>query len=53
MTDEKPDEDKNGETLKRFDMYRFFSRKDVILAIILTVAFLIFSVAIRFLSQPV
>lgn len=43
----------NGETLKRFDMYRFFSRKDLILAIALVVAFLIFSLAVRFVSQPI
>lgn len=52
MTDEKHQGD-NGETLKRFDMYRFFSRKDVILIIIFVVAFLIFSLAIRLLPQPV
>ena len=31
---------------KSFDMYSFFSRKDVILAIAFIIAFLIFSVAI-------
>ncbi|MCB1652102.1 MAG: hypothetical protein KDI46_08625 [Alphaproteobacteria bacterium] len=38
----------NGEVLKTFDMYHFFSRKDVILAIIFLIVFLIFSLAVLF-----
>ena len=45
--------DKNDESMKTFDMYHFFSRKDVILAIAFVIAFLIFSVAIAFLPQSV
>ena len=40
------------ETLKTFDMYRFFSRKDVILAIILIV-FALAYVVYKALSAPV
>lgn len=39
------------EDLKTFDMYHFFSRKDVILVIAFLIAFLIFSVAIAFYPQ--
>ena len=42
-----------GEDLKTFDMYHFFSRKDVILVIAFLIAFLIFSMAILFQPQPV
>ncbi|MCC6598458.1 MAG: hypothetical protein IT559_06680 [Alphaproteobacteria bacterium] len=52
MDTENPQEPKNGkEMLKRFDMYRFFSRKDVILVIAFLVAFLIFSLAIWLVPQ--
>ena len=36
-----------------FDMYSFFSRKDVMLAIAFIIAFLIFSLAIFFAPQVV
>ena len=47
MTDEKKKDEGT------FDMYHFFSRKDVILAIVFLVAFLIFTLALQFLPQPV
>ena len=43
----KPEKDQS----KTFDMYHFFSRKDVILAIGFIIAFLIFSVVILLLPQ--
>lgn len=52
MKEENPLKD-DREVLKRFDMYRFFSRKDVIVAISFTVAFLIFSLAIWLLPQVI
>lgn len=52
MTDQKP-KAKDSDTLKAFDMYRFFSRKDVLLAIAFVIAFLIFSLAILFAPQMV
>ena len=45
------DEQKNKEVLKTFDMYHFFSRKDVILAIILILLLLGF-VLYKSLSVP-
>lgn len=39
--------------MKTFDMYHFFSRKDVVLAMAFVIAFLIFAVAIALLPQPV
>ncbi len=39
MTD-KPEKNKENETLKTFDMYHFFSRKDVIMMMILFVVVL-------------
>ncbi|MCB9983319.1 MAG: hypothetical protein H6861_06565 [Rhodospirillales bacterium] len=38
---------KNGQVLKTFDMYHFFSRKDVILVMAFVIAFLIFTLAIK------
>ncbi|MCB9981768.1 MAG: hypothetical protein H6860_05150 [Rhodospirillales bacterium] len=38
---------KNGEVLKTFDMYHFFSRKDVIVVMAFIIAFLIFTLAIK------
>lgn len=48
MSDE---EKKEEEILKTFDMYHFFSRKDVMLAIVFIIAFLIFSLAILLYPQ--
>ena len=45
------EEKKEQEILKTFDMYHFFSRKDVILAIVFIIAFLIFSLAILLVPQ--
>ncbi len=43
-----------SEVFKTFDMYHFFSRKDVIAAIILVVALLLFAVfSGMFVPQPV
>lgn len=42
---EKKAEKKDQEVLKTFDMYHFFSRKDVILIMAFLIAFLIFSIA--------
>ena len=42
---------KKDDTLKTFDMYHFFSRKDVILAMAFVIAFLIFSLAITLAPQ--
>jgi len=42
---------KDDEILRTFDMYHFFSRKDVIFAIGFIIAFLIFSLAILFYPQ--
>lgn len=42
---------KQGEILKTFDMYHFFSRKDVILVMAFTIAFLIFALAIFLYPQ--
>ncbi len=47
------DEEKKEETLKTFDMYHFFSRKDVILVIVFIISFLIFSLAILLYPQAV
>lgn len=52
MSDDKNTEEEK-EILKTFDMYHFFSRKDVILAIIFLIAFLIFSMAILFYPEVV
>ena len=49
MSEEKKKE--KNETLQNFDMYHFFSRKDVVLAIIFIVAFLIFSLAMLLVPQ--
>ncbi|MCD8498376.1 MAG: hypothetical protein LRZ85_10130 [Alphaproteobacteria bacterium] len=48
---EKPEDDANEEVLKTFDMYRFFSRYDVI-AIILVVLGLLLYVLYTFLISP-
>ncbi|MGB0718874.1 MAG: hypothetical protein ACPGRX_00255 [Bdellovibrionales bacterium] len=40
MTDKNPNDDKEG--LKTFDMYHFFSRKDVIAVIVLVLIILVF-----------
>ena len=40
-----------NEVLKTFDMYHFFSRKDVILVMAFLIAFLIFSLAIWLYPQ--
>ncbi len=48
MSDKKT---KDSEVLKTFDMYSFFSRKDVLLVIAFIIAFLIFSLAILFAPQ--
>ncbi|HOO81341.1 MAG TPA: hypothetical protein PK513_02425 [Alphaproteobacteria bacterium] len=40
-------EQKNGEVLKTFDMYHFFSRKDVIFVMAFVIAFLIFTLAVK------
>lgn len=45
------EDEKKEEILKTFDMYHFFSRKDVILAIIFIVAFLIFTLTILLYPQ--
>ncbi|MAF98153.1 MAG: hypothetical protein CMH26_05915 [Micavibrio sp.] len=45
--------EQDSETLKTFDMYHFFSRKDVILAIILIVALLVFALYSIFYPQMV
>lgn len=50
MTDQK--KPANDKPLKTFDMYHFFSRKDVILAIAFIIAFLIFALAIQLFPQP-
>lgn len=43
----KKGEQKNGEVLKTFDMYHFFSRKDVIFVMAFVIAFLIFTLAVK------
>ncbi len=54
MTNPKNDEPKDDqEVLKTFDMYHFFARKDVILAIAFVVAFLIFALAALLAPQVV
>ena len=45
------DQDKKEEILKTFDMYHFFSRKDVIFVIVFLVAFLIFAAAVKLAPQ--
>lgn len=45
--------EQDSETLKTFDMYHFFSRKDVILAIILIVALLVLALYSIFYPQMV
>jgi len=50
MSKEKKNQ-KEPEVLKTFDMYHFFSRKDVILVIAFIIAFLIFSLAILLSPQ--
>ncbi|MBX2834702.1 MAG: hypothetical protein KTR28_06995 [Micavibrio sp.] len=47
----KSNEDESNEVLKTFDMYHFFSRKDVILALVFIIALLIFSMAILLYPQ--
>ena len=42
MSDQEPQHDDNEEVLRTFDMYHFFSRKDVLLAI----AFIVILLAI-------
>ena len=41
------------EILKTFDMYHFFSRKDVIFVMSFIIAFLIFTLAVKLLPQIV
>jgi hypothetical protein len=48
MSDEKPENKPTG-----FDMYSFFSRKDVMLVLVFIIAFLIFSLAALFAPQVV
>lgn len=48
--DEQKNEQKN-ETLKTFDMYHFFSRKDVIFVMAFLIAFLIFAMALFLLPE--
>lgn len=50
---EKPEEKKETEILKTFDMYHFFSRKDVILVMAFIIAFLIFTLAIKFAPEVI
>ena len=49
--DEDDKTEKESEVLKTFDMYHFFSRKDVMLAIVFIIAFLIFALAILLKPQ--
>ena len=52
MTEKNPDnQNKEQEVLKTFDMYHFFSRKDVLIAIAFIIAFLIFSLAVLLAPQ--
>lgn len=44
---------KEPEVLKTFDMYHFFSRKDVIFVMSFIIAFLIFTLAVKLLPQVV
>ena len=44
---------KKQDSHKTFDMYHFFSRKDMIMVIAFIVAFLIFSLAILLMPQAV
>ncbi len=53
MTDQKDNAKNEQEVLKTFDMYHFFSRKDVILAIAFIIAFLIFALAALLAPQVV
>ncbi|MEZ5813161.1 MAG: hypothetical protein R3E13_00300 [Alphaproteobacteria bacterium] len=50
MTDDK---EEKQDVLKTFDMYHFFSRKDVMLVIVFLIAFLIFSLAVWLYPQIV
>ena len=45
------DEKKKDDTLKTFDMYHFFSRKDVILVMAFIIAFLIFALAVLLVPE--
>ncbi len=49
MSDQEPE--KKEEVLKTFDMYHFFSRKDVIFVMAFIIGFLIFTLAILLYPQ--
>jgi hypothetical protein len=46
-------EDDKQDDNTTFDMYSFFSRKDVMIAMVFIIAFLIFSLAVVFAPQVV
>ncbi len=50
MTKEKTEKKKDGVT---FDMYHFFSRKDVILAVLVILAFLLYALSLFFMGEKV
>ncbi|MEM7651313.1 MAG: hypothetical protein AAF204_04440 [Pseudomonadota bacterium] len=50
MSEDKKNENEE-EVLKTFDMYHFFSRKDVIMVMAFIIAFLIFALAILLKPQ--
>ena len=50
---DKPSNENTSKVLKTFDMYRFFSRKDVIMVMAFLIGFLIFTLAITFIPQTV
>ncbi len=52
MTDNQP-ENQNEDDLKTFDMYHFFSRTDVLLAIIAVVGLLLLVLFFGFSGEPV